>query len=231
MKGGEDSHQLRWGDISLQVDELGREYLEFDTNCIKRRFGSKNSTSKLKQYAHPGLSTCPVQAYKLFTAHRPANMCQPDSPFYLSINTARLPGSHYWYKAVAMGEKTLQKILKNMAAKAGLSRKVTNQSAKQPTCTHSHHAEVTVTPKAILVPVPQLPAMRDLQLSVSNTLSPLSTPGAVRFQLPTSSTSGIITPQQIIKPAVTTGHILMKFTPSTAVLCVGVFMNLPNHNH
>ena len=54
---------------------------------------------------------CPVQLYRAFAEHRPLEMKQPDSPFFLAINHRRQPSSQIWYSKAALGKNEIGKFL------------------------------------------------------------------------------------------------------------------------
>ena len=54
---------------------------------------------KPKQFAHKTPSNdCPVEAYKTYASHRPANMNFAVAPFYLAISQFR-KDKNAWFKA------------------------------------------------------------------------------------------------------------------------------------
>lgn len=139
LRSGRESHKLRWGDIRLKSDENGCEYLEYNGRLSKTKPGEKTSSVRKafrrKQFAQTNSERCPVHIYKEFSRHRPANMCEPDSPFYLAINHIRRPWSDTWYKVQSLGENSLRGMMKKMAEQAGIRGRKTNQSARKNTCT------------------------------------------------------------------------------------------------
>lgn len=164
LRGGNENRQLRWGDIKLKTNDHGREYIEYNERLTKTRTAEKTTEVRHfspKQFAHDTLETCPVYAYKIFAQHRPTEMCQPESPFYLGINYKRLPGSDKWYKSQPLGEHTLNTLMKTMAIECGLQGKKTNHSARKTTCTDLLHSGIAPTT------IQQLSAHRNVQ-SVNN---------------------------------------------------------------
>lgn len=149
LRSGKESHKLRWGDIRLKSDENGCEYLEYNGRLSKTKPGEKTSAVQKvfrhKQFAQTNSERCPVHIYKEFARHRPANMCEPDSPFYLAINYSRRPWSDTWYKVQSLGENSLRGMMKKMAEQAGIRGKKTNQSARRNTCTKLLHAGIDQT--------------------------------------------------------------------------------------
>lgn len=75
------------------------------------------------------LDSCPVRLFELYVSKRPPQMCEPQSPFYLSVN--RNPSDVYWYKKQRMGTNTLGQIMSSLAKKANLQGKKTNHSARK----------------------------------------------------------------------------------------------------
>ncbi|CAF0800098.1 unnamed protein product [Rotaria sordida] len=106
--------QLLWGDIEL-VDE---QYL------MRRQQKQENQTIRL--YATPSqLSTCPVQAYRLYATHRPPQCNTPQSPFFLMPRASN--SHHIWYKATAT--KNLEQILQNALQSNILSKQSSPSSS------------------------------------------------------------------------------------------------------
>ena len=71
---------------------------------------------------------CPVQLYRAFAEHRPLEMKQPDSPFFLAINHRRQPSSQIWYSKAALGKNEIGKFLSKAAKAAKLPGNITNHS-------------------------------------------------------------------------------------------------------
>ena len=139
-RGRDESRQLKWGDVQLKTDTTGDEYLEFNERLTKTRDGGAVSGSRAfnpKAFANTGdPQRCPVQAYKLFGAHRPAKMHQDDSPFFLAVNHCWSPDEateSQWYKNAPMGKNKISEMLKTACESAGISGKRTNHSARK-TC-------------------------------------------------------------------------------------------------
>ena len=140
MRGGVEQRALKWGDIELLTDADGDEYLEHrrERNTKTRTGADYRNIRKFKPkaWATADKSRCPVEAYKVYRAHRPTEMNTEDSPFFLSINALRKEGSNQlWYKNMAMGKNQIYKLTKNMVGKAGVNqenqRKLTNHSVRK----------------------------------------------------------------------------------------------------
>ena len=76
-------------------------------------------------------SRCPFEAYKRYRAFRPAEMNDPDAPFYLAVNWGRQDVIRY--KCNALGQNTLYSMLRRMVSAAGIAddRRLTNHSARE----------------------------------------------------------------------------------------------------
>lgn len=117
FRGCNENKQLKWGDISLKESNEGIEYLEFQERLTKTRNGEEGSTVR---YFHPKIfatdsDRCPIRMYKAFREKRPIQMCEPDSPFYLSAKTKLKSHDPTWYSTSAMGKNTLAQIMRKMA--------------------------------------------------------------------------------------------------------------------
>ena len=137
-RGRDESRQLKWGDVQLKTDSSGTSYLEFNERLTKTRDGGTVSGSRafnpkaFENFENP--QRCPIQAYKLFAARRPADMLHDDSPFFLAINHRWAPGSTgQWYKNAPMGKNTIAAMLNTACENAGIHGKRTNHSARK-TC-------------------------------------------------------------------------------------------------
>ena len=76
-------------------------------------------------------SQCPVEAYKKYRSFRPAEMNDPDAPFYLAVNWGRQDVINY--KCNALGQNTLYSMLRPMVSAAGIAddRRLTNHSTRK----------------------------------------------------------------------------------------------------
>jgi hypothetical protein len=75
---------------------------------------------------------CPVQLYRAFSQHRPDEMKQPDSSFFLAIKHRRQPGSQIWYNKFPLGKNEIGKFLSKAAKAAKLLGNITNHSVRKP---------------------------------------------------------------------------------------------------
>jgi integrase len=73
------------------------------------------------------------QLYRAFSEHRPLEMKQPDSPFFLPINHHRRPSSQIWYSKAVLGKNEIGKFLSKAAKAAKLPGNITNHSVRK-TC-------------------------------------------------------------------------------------------------
>ena len=87
-----ESRKLRWGDVQLQQDKDGEEMLVWlaergtkthhgQEKGHRRAFQPKVSATKTERF--------PVKFYKTFKSHRPVEMNQSESPFYLAVRQNR----------------------------------------------------------------------------------------------------------------------------------------------
>ena len=80
--------------------------------------------------------SCPVKFYKTFKSHRPVEMNQPESPFYLAVRQKRSSQDQLWYMRSPLGKNEIGKFLSTAAQNAGLHRegkRVSNHSVRK-TC-------------------------------------------------------------------------------------------------
>ena len=71
--------------------------------------------------------------YRAFADHRPLEMKQPDSPFFLAINHRLQPSFQISYSKAALGKNKIGKFLSKAAKAAKLPGNITNHSARK-TC-------------------------------------------------------------------------------------------------
>ncbi|CAF1281826.1 unnamed protein product [Didymodactylos carnosus] len=125
---------LLWGDIELINDE----YLEYNRKQTKLNEGNScnNTTSSSSNIIHPrayanpaDLSKCPVQAYKMYTSHRPQQSNTLQSPFYLVPRISNF--QRVWYKTMAAGKHRLDQLLQNSMSRAGIQGKFQLSSMKK----------------------------------------------------------------------------------------------------
>ena len=124
MRTGKETHDLRWGDVALRIDDDGHEYIVYtQERQTKTRTGANPRDirqTKPRAYAIPDVpNRDPVGLYKKFRGLRPMEMLEPDSPFFLSINYAPKPG-HAWYKKIPMGINKLYAVMNELKEGAGL---------------------------------------------------------------------------------------------------------------
>ena len=137
-RGRDEHHKFRFGDLLLKKTTGGAELIEFARERgTKTRTGemekSTNADSRVfkpKMWATPDRpERCPVKIFQQFVDRWPPEMCQDDSPFYLSINHKHKPGS-YWYKKQPLGIHKIDAMMKKVAAIGNLTGKRTITARK-----------------------------------------------------------------------------------------------------
>ena len=136
MRGCTENKNMKWGDLVLQIDSEGREFVE---KIIERQTKTRQGDDirntrqqKGRMYAVPGSNRCPVAPYKFYKDMRPNGMSQHESPFYLAINNIQPGSMRPWFKSSPMGINKLNSLMKVMANKAGLkSSNLTNHSVRK----------------------------------------------------------------------------------------------------
>ena len=138
MHSGQEHRDLKWGDVTLQKDHNGTEFLVYSERQTKTRTGEnprdqRKCTPQL--WAQPQLNEKdPVAIYKKYASKRPAEAMTHESPFYLSVIYRQKYDEHKpWFKNTPVGRNTLQSIVKKCASEAGIVGKnhVTNHSARK----------------------------------------------------------------------------------------------------
>ena len=82
---------LRWGDVVLETDSQGKEYLVHSERQTKSRQGDNSRDVRLakpRMYENKEIQEerNPVNVYKRYRDKRPPSMMEPDAPFYLAVN-------------------------------------------------------------------------------------------------------------------------------------------------
>ena len=139
LRGSDEHRSMSWGDISLQSDTVGLEYLTFNERQSKTRQGVNPRdvrTVKPKMWANSETpDRCPVAIYKLYKEKRPQDFSRPDDPFYLATHTQQhsMSISDQWFKRQPVGVNKLSSMMKRMANAAGIGvdKKLTNHSARK----------------------------------------------------------------------------------------------------
>ena len=119
MRGGKEQRALKWDDIELLTDDDGGAYLQHKKErTTKTRTGQNPAdVRKFKPKAwneRENADRCPVIAYKLGD-NRPQGMCDPESPFFLSINDVKTPKPQTsWFKNCPKGINLIYSLVKRM---------------------------------------------------------------------------------------------------------------------
>lgn len=137
FRARDESHKLRWGDVQLTEDpETGNEVISWLAERVtKTRSGKENGHRRAFSPTAQANNTvkCPVLLYKAFRSHRPTEMNQNDSPFYLAINHNRIANSEIWYKKCPLGKNEIGKFLSKavQCGHLGGIKKVANHSVRK----------------------------------------------------------------------------------------------------
>ena len=146
FRARDESRKLKWGDNVLQKDgEMGNEVLIWRSERgSKTRRGNGDARAFYPTAQATNNKRCPVRYYKKFRSHRPAEMNNADSPFYLAINYRRRADNSIWYLKTPLGKNEIGKFMKVAAQTAGLQGNITNQSVRKTCISRLMDAEVPV---------------------------------------------------------------------------------------
>ena len=146
FRARDESRKLKWGDTVLQKDtKTGNEVLIWKSERGSKTRRGNGDTRAFNPTAHAtNNERCPVHFYKKFRSHRPAEMNEADSPFYLAINYRRRPDSSIWYMKAPLGKNEIGKLMKTAAQTAGLQGNITNHSVRKTCISRLMDAEVPV---------------------------------------------------------------------------------------
>ncbi|XP_062579483.1 uncharacterized protein LOC134241461 [Saccostrea cucullata] len=123
LRGHQEHYNLCWGDISLQKNPDGTEYLQHFERQTKTRTGvNTRDTRKVlgKIFSAPHLNeNNPVEVYKKYASLRPQGFSEPNDPFYIATRTIPLSDtrSDKWFMKQRLGVNKIGKILNNMVEK------------------------------------------------------------------------------------------------------------------
>ncbi|KAG8434319.1 hypothetical protein GDO86_012630 [Hymenochirus boettgeri] len=125
-----EQYDLQWGDITLNIDDKGNQYLEYNERRTKTLENPQNvRVVNPRMYGTPETpERDPIVAYLKFKSNRPPSMLAPDSPFYLAPNMKYNPGYSLWYRAMKIGIHKMRLMMTSMKIKASLpeSRRIKN---------------------------------------------------------------------------------------------------------
>ncbi|KAK3749120.1 hypothetical protein QZH41_004667 [Actinostola sp. cb2023] len=148
FRARDESRRLLWGDVSLENDpETGNEVLVWKAERgSKTRQGQDHPSGHREFYPTAqatGNERCPVKHYKTFMSHRPVEMNQPESPFYLAIHHQRKPEDIIWYKKCPLGKNEIGKLLSMAIKNAGIKGRITNHSVRKTSISRLLDAEMS----------------------------------------------------------------------------------------
>ncbi|KAK3742851.1 hypothetical protein QZH41_004527 [Actinostola sp. cb2023] len=151
FRARDESRRLLWGDVSLENDpETGNEVLVWKAERgSKTRQGQDHPSGHRAFYPTAqatGNERCPVKHYKTFMSHRPVEMNQPESPFYLAIHHQRKPEDIIWYKKCPLGKNEIGKLLSMAIKNAGIKGRITNHSVRKTSISRLLDADVPDVP-------------------------------------------------------------------------------------
>ena len=128
-----ESRTLMWGDVKLQINaETGNEELVWTAERgSKCRKGERPGKPFCPIAQASNSARCPVFFYKAFRSHRPTEMNNQESPFYLAINHKRKPSNTVWYMNAPLGKNSIRKFLKMAANRMGLQWNATNHAVRK----------------------------------------------------------------------------------------------------
>lgn len=99
-----ESRGLKWGDVFLEKDpETGNERLVLNGGGSKTHQGQGELPSQ-------ELHLAAVRYYKEFESHRPPEMKEPFSPFFLAVKGKIKIGDPIWYMKKAQGTDKIGKV-------------------------------------------------------------------------------------------------------------------------
>ncbi|KAK3088308.1 hypothetical protein FSP39_017339 [Pinctada imbricata] len=133
LRGSDEHRSMQWGDVKLNRDSSGLEFLEF-TETRQGENPKDIRGVKPKMFSNlENANRCPVEVYKTYAAKRPADYCNAADPFYIATNTVQssMKANAHWFKRQPIGVNKLSSTMKRMTSIAGIEKKLTNHSARK----------------------------------------------------------------------------------------------------
>ena len=138
-RGREQASKLKWGDISLEVDqETKEEFLQWNIQIGSKCESGEKETYPSHKFAPrayaTGLNNCPVAVHKKLKSHHPPETLNTDSPFFLQINRSKKfkpTEGNCWYFTLKMGKNFIGSLIKSAVSDANLDtghKKLTNHA-------------------------------------------------------------------------------------------------------
>ena len=136
LRGSQEHRSMCWGDVSLQTDHEGHEYLSFNERQTKTRQGDTTDTRKIQPKLWANVKNkqrCPIEVYKTYCVKRPGSFSNQDDPFYIATSTHFIgSATERWFIRQPIGQNKLNNIMKNMARTlSGSAIRLTNHSARK----------------------------------------------------------------------------------------------------
>ena len=142
-RGREQASELKWGDISLEVDQETKEkFLQWNIRRGSKCESGEKETCPSRKFAPrayaTGLDNCPVAVYNKLKSHRPLETLNTDSPFFLQINRSKKfkpTEGNCRYSTLKMGKNSIiGSLMKSAAIDANLDtghKKLTNHAVRK----------------------------------------------------------------------------------------------------
>ncbi|XP_048253243.1 uncharacterized protein LOC125381091 [Haliotis rufescens] len=140
MRGVQEHHDMKLGDLKVKQDGNSDDYVAFCERSTKTRGGA--DPNNIRQVEPKMWATkenperCPVRMFKKYTELRPTHYMKETDPFYISTCTD-MNKSKKWFRGQPVGINKLGSFMKSMAKAAGLTdggpqaKRLTNHSARK----------------------------------------------------------------------------------------------------
>ena len=145
LRAGQEHRNLRLrnSQLSLQYDELGREFLQYTEDISKTNNGGLShlriKRKVVRAYKNlTNVERCPVELYKKYLSHVPNEVS--DNAFYL--RALPKPNGEIWYYKKAAGRETLGNVVKKIMKKAQFDGHYTYHSLRRSCATRLYDGGV-----------------------------------------------------------------------------------------
>ena len=253
LRGRDEHRKIQFGDITVNKNALGVDFLQFKERTSKTRDGSVKDDSRetvpkiFCSCASAGKEKCIVEIFRSFIQRRPSDYQKESDPFYIQFKTNEQisrSGTSIWFKREPLGVCSLSRFLPKACKLAGIAERG-NHGVRATTVQRLRKAAV---PDDKIIQITGHRSVRTLEVYDTNKLrdsehqrcqqilqnNPVTSMSALLVQPvstfpvpPVSSTAASLNPLMALTPPVTTAVEEHTANSSTAVNSQSLNLNMP----